>query len=208
MNGKTLFAATAALTAFALTSGAMAEVKTYDGQGGILNDAGSDSNFNTIPGTTRFEIFVPDHGTILDFQAVNLDILHTWVGDLQIVLTHKDSGTSVVLTDRPGVPAGTFGNSDNLDGLYTFADGNPLLPEDSGAPGGIIANGAYGAEGGPLAAFNGLDKFGTWSLHFTDNAGGDTGELFGWNLVLNNVPAPGAMALLGLAGLVGGRRRR
>jgi MYXO-CTERM domain-containing protein len=206
MNGKTLFAATAALTAFALTTGAMAEVKSYQGQGGILNDAGSDSNFNTIPGTTRFEIFVPDHGSITDFQGVDLNVFHTWVGDLTIVLTHKDSGTSLVLTDRPGVPASSFGNSDDLGGLYIFADGNPLLPETSA--GGVIANGAYGAEGGSLSVFNGLDKFGTWSLHFTDSAGGDTGELLDWGFSLANVPAPGAMALLGLAGLVGGRRRR
>ena len=29
---------------------------------------------------------------------------HTWVGDLVIILTHEDTGTSAALIDRPGVP--------------------------------------------------------------------------------------------------------
>jgi hypothetical protein len=208
MKGKNLFAATAALTALAIAGSAMAEggiTKTYAGQGGVLND-----DVGGIPGVSRFEIFVPDHGEILDFKSLNLDILHTWVGDLNITLTHKDSGTQLLITDRPGVPGSTFGNSDNLDGLYSFQDGFAPLPETSGGGSlpGVIDPGSYGAEGGSFSIFNGLDKFGTWSLVITDNAGGDTGELFGWDIVLNNVPAPGALALIGLAGLVGGRRRR
>ena len=206
MNGKKIFAATAALTALALTGAAVAVdggiPKSYQGPGGPLNDNA------TSAGVTRFDIFVPDHGQILDFKAVNLDIAHTWVGDLNITLIHKDSGTAVTLVDRPGVPESTFGNSDDLNGLYSFQDGFAPLPNASGAT-GLIDPGTYGLEpGNSLDAFNGLDKFGDWSLVITDNAGGDTGTLFGWEIVLNNVPAPGALALIGLAGLVGGRRRR
>lgn len=49
---------------------------------------------------------------------------------------------------------------------------------------------------------------GVWTLRIYDWASGDTGSLGGWSIDVTHVPAPGALALLGLAGLVSGRRRR
>jgi MYXO-CTERM domain-containing protein len=205
MKTHTLFAATAALTALALAQ--TTEATSYVGGGSLIGDATSDGNFNTIPTATRFDLFVPDHGAITDFQSVNLDVLHTWVGDLEITLTHADSATTVTLVDRPGVPESAFGNGDDLNGLYSFQDGFAPLPDASGA--GIIAEGVYGLEpGNSLDSFLGLDMHGTWTLEITDNALGDTGELFGWEIIMSSVPAPGALALLGLAGIVTARRRR
>ena len=167
------------------------------------NDSGADG-----PGINRFEIFVPDSGIIKDVKELFLDIEHTWVGDLRITLTHKDSGTTALLLDRPGVPDSTFGNSDDLAGLYTFIDGGDVFPETTQPDGsGLVPNGAYSGVDS-LSVFEGLNKFGTWSLVIEDNAGGDTGALFAWGFTVNNIPAPGALALLGVAGLAGTRRRR
>ena len=58
------------------------------------------------------------------------------------------------------------------------------------------------------ALIAGKDITGDWKLIIVDAAGGDIGALVEWSLDFSVVPAPGAMALLGLAGVVGGRRRR
>src|ERR1043165_9677142 len=93
--------------AAAVATTASAQLKTYQGGGGAINDV-SDQ---------RFSIFVPDHGSAVVDRAA-LDISHTWVGDLYIEVRHKTPADYVaVLLDRPGVPQSTFGNSDDLNGV-------------------------------------------------------------------------------------------
>ena len=60
-----------------------------------------------------------------------------------------------------------------------------------------------------LAAFNGEDANGTWSLFVFDDAGADTGAFTdGWNIELTVIPAPASAVLLGLGGIAAIRRRR
>ena len=190
-----------AVVGAALVAGtASAQLKTYSGQGGDIADSAA----------SRFSIFVPDHspagGSVVDNIAI--DMSHTWVGDLFIEVRHKTPADySVVLCDRPGNPASTFGNSDDLNGVYTFRDGFAPIPENAGAT-GAVAPGTYGPHAGQVISRGVEDKFGEWSLFISDNAGGDTGTVRGWSITFNNVPAPGSLALLGLGGLVVGRRRR
>ena len=186
-----------AVVGAALVAGtASAQLKTYTGGGGAINDLASQ----------RFTIFVPDHspagGSVVDNIAI--DMSHTWVGDLFIEVRHKTPADySVVLCDRPGVPASTFGNSSDLNGVYTFRDGFAPLSETGATPAGT-----YGPHAGQVISRGVQDKFGEWSLFISDNAGGDTGVVRGWSITFNNIPAPGSLALLGLGGLVAGRRRR
>lgn len=50
---------------------------------------------------------------------------------------------------------------------------------------------------------------GQWGVQWSNSAAGPTGiKAFGENTRFGDIPAPGALALLGLAGVVGGRRRR
>ena len=75
----------------------------------------------------------------------------------------------------------------------------------------IITDGLtfYADSGSDAGAFNtsGTLQAGTYRFAYTSAANGpQTGTLF--NLSFSAVPAPGAVALVGLAGLVTGRRRR
>lgn len=186
---------------------ARGEVKTYVGAGGPVRDG------TIVPITTRFELFVPDHGNIIDVRAMELDIVHTWVGDLTITLVKKDSAggpllATVTLLDRPGVPPSVFGNSSDLNGVYSFEVGGLPFPETRVGP--VVPPGAYALhENGTYDAFRALDKFGVWSLVIADSAGENIGTLTSWRLVVDNVPEPGGAAALvcGVA-LIGLHRRR
>ena len=149
-------------------------------------------------------IIVPDSGIIADFEYLWIDMTHTWVGDLVITLSHP--GGSAIILDRPGVPASTFGNADNVGGVYTFTDVDAAFPELAG--GGLVAPGFYRTANDFGLAFNGDEKFGDWTLTIQDFGGGDVGTLNAWGFAVTNVPTPGAFALLGLGGLAAARRRR
>lgn len=84
---------------------------------------------------------------------VRVDIAHTYIGDLKVSLI-SPAGTTVVLHNRTG------GSTDNI---VTWYD-TETTPAES------------------LAAFNGQDSFGTWTLKVEDLASGDSGTLNGWAL--------------------------
>ena len=122
---------------------------------------------------------VADDVTLSDVN-VRVEIAHTWVGDLAISLT-SPGGTTVVLLDQPGVPASTFGCSDNnMD--VTFDDDSAVDLETW-----CMATDPWyagdGAPVNPLSAFNGESSAGTWTLNVSDNAGGDTGDIVDWELI-------------------------
>ncbi len=99
-------------------------------------------------------IEVTDEGTI-ESLATNVDIQHTWRGDLTVTLTAPD-GTSVRLHDRAGRSA------DDIVGAFP-AD---LTPVDD------------------LAAFAGKEAKGTWTLAVHDHAFQDQGVIRGWGLTI------------------------
>ena len=205
---STFVATLGAVTALSLTAMAGAETKSYDGDGSTA--AWIDGSFGGFVGLNVYTLEVADSGTIESLKSVSLDIFHTWAGDISITLEHN--GTTVTLLDRPGFPqtangiADDFTNGGGGAGLYAFVESGGLtFPEVGGN--GSLAEGAYNSQD-TLQDFVGMDKQGTWTLTVGDGQGGDIGFVDGWHLTLNNVPAPGALALLGLAGLAGNRRRR
>ena len=200
----------------------MAAAGTYDYQwNGFLDIPDSD------PAGTFVDIVVPDSFTIADLN-VDLIIEHTWQGDLIVTLEHLDDGVTAGLLYRPGdsLSAGFGFSADNIGNPATgepmWLDDEADAPYDSAQPNGIGAvadpgidnvTGSwipYGAGGvmGELANFDNTDAAGTWRLHVSDTATGDTGAILQYSLHFTAVPAPGALALLGLAGLAGRRRRR
>ena len=204
--------ALASVATLALASAASATL--YTGAGFTIPDNNPNGAFT--------DIVITDDFLIADMTVSLIDLTHTWVGDLTATITHLESGFSQTLFARPGKtdPNTGVGDSSNFDGDYAFNDafaGNLWTAATGGGTDFVVPGGNYfasapltGAQVSLLSVFGGMNAAGTWRLTISDQAGADTGGLAAWTLdfVKSPVPAPGALALLGLAGLAGGRRRR
>lgn len=205
--------------ALSLATVSMANIAaSYTGNGGALPNTGGGGTWATVfPASATFSVTVAN-----DVKAVEsitfTNLTHTWIGDLQIVLTNAD-GQRYNVHVRPGSTGPTVGWSDNYAGNYTFADGGAAIPGGIGSLNNIASgtyawgfgsnlwtNGNLGVNNSSANAISG--SAGVWTVTFYDWAGGDTGNLGSFTLNVLEVPAPGAAAVLGMAGLVGLRRRR
>jgi len=133
------------------------------------------------PGQLTSDMVVANTGSLAGME-LDLDITHTWVGDLILTLTHVDSGTSIELVSRADGASATFGcNANNI--RTSVADGAPVALQADCDLGGTdqeaYPDAAY-SPNQPLATFAGEDLSGTWRLDISDNAGGDTGTLNSW----------------------------
>ncbi len=116
-------------------------------------------------------------------MTVDLQITHTWVGDLKATLTAPDGTTFVELFDRPGVPASNFGCQE--DDLSVTFDDNAILSAidfentcDVAVP---TISGTFQSID-LLSTFNGLNAQGDWTLTISDNVGADLGTIDSWSL--------------------------
>lgn len=104
--------------------------------------------------------------------TVCVNILHGYIGDLVITLTHEDTGTSVVLVDQVGDP---IGSCEGNGYFYVYLTDDASAGLDDGCDNLI----------GVFAPHNPLDEFfgelvsGTWTLNVADVEPGDTGQLLG-----------------------------
>lgn len=137
----------------------------------------SESGTPTI--TSSIEVNLP--GEIIEVQVLNLDISHTWVGDLRATLI-SPTGTEVVLFDRPGVPTSSFGcDGDNL--LLNIFETAPNSSQDlDNSCGNQPAISGSFQPAQSLSNFGGEPISGTWTLSISDNAAIDGGALNGWEL--------------------------
>ena len=130
---------------------------------------------------------IANSSEILDLN-VSVDISHTWVGDLLISLEHVNSGTTVVLMDRPGRDGSGVGcSSDDVNTMFDDNDVNPVENQCNGT------SPAIGPDSQPeeaLSAFNGLNANGDWTLFVSDNANLDTGQVNEWCLDLSTSGLP------------------
>ncbi len=110
------------------------------------------------PAGASSEVEVSAQG-LLTGLAVTVDILHSTVGDLRVVLVAPD-GTAVTLRDRTG------GTADDLHVTYDSAAGAAVLAPLLNRP-----------------------VTGTWTLRVVDTAGGSTGRLDRWWLEVRAMPA-------------------
>ena len=223
---RTIVLAAAAATGLVTTVATAFPVNTYSAGPGLAL-AIPDNGYNgSLASMVSNSIIVPDIGAndIVDVN-VTIGMSHTWIGDLTIKLVGP-GGEVLTLLNRPGSAVadnGTdspFGTSDDFifANLVSYDDAGTIAAENLGTlagtviPNGTVATpGPIGALAGELtnfAGYNGLSAVGTWTLHLADSAGGDLGTLDQWSITIDTVPAPGALALLGLAGLVSRSRRR
>ncbi|MEM7113059.1 MAG: choice-of-anchor B family protein [Chloroflexota bacterium] len=133
-------------------------------------------------GTTSVSsnLSISGSGTIYDLN-VDLDMSHIWVGDLSMALEHQDTGTSVTILDRPGVPASTYGCSgDNI--VATLDDAAASAVEGQCAGTNPTIGGTF-SPNNALSSFNGESGNGTWVLTVTDHyPSADDGTLNGWSV--------------------------
>lgn len=105
--------------------------------------------------------------TINDLNVLGLQGTHTWVSDLTVELT-SPAGTTVQLWSALCGSADDFNiNLDDEAGTGIACPinlGNTEIPVN------------------PLSAFDGENPNGTWTITFTDGAGGDVGQLDAWSL--------------------------
>ncbi len=150
--------------------GPSASAGSATGTGGAIPDN------NPVGLTTTLD--VTDDFDITDLN-VNLDITHTWIGDLAVTLTAPDGTTMAAIMDRPGVPATVVGCNNADPAINIDLDDEAVDTVEDSCPepyvGSFIPNEA-------LSAFDGISTLGTWTLEITDSAAGDTGTLNGWTL--------------------------
>lgn len=168
-----------ATVVFTLAGAAHAQdERSYQGPGGDIPDSD--------PEGIRRQIVVDEHDAILRFDRVEIfGFVHPWAGDIQIFLIHEDTGTTVTLLDRPGVPESLFGDSANFAGDYVWRDGGFVYDADVFNV-SVPTDVEYGPVEGRLSDFAGEDKFGTWTLHVIDRGAGDAGRFGGWELTLTS----------------------
>lgn len=203
------FLATAAAMSLAAVAGAAHT--EYIGAGGAIPD-GAGGN---VPGPAfTSTINVPDSAPVADVY-VTVDLAHTWVGDLQMSVSH--GGNTAILVDRIGWAGAGAGDSSNYNGAYRFDSdeaGDIWLEAGNGTSAYDLAPGTYdtsdpisGAGNAALDVFDGMDSAGDWTLSIVDNFNFDTGDVNSWTLGVLPVPEPASLSLLALGGLALLRRR-
>jgi subtilisin-like proprotein convertase family protein len=130
-------------------------------------------------------------GCSADIGSTTVGLDHTWVGDLIISLT-SPQGTTVTLMNQPGGPLNSGNNFCNTvldDGATAFIQaitvaGNPWTGSFQPAS--------------PLAAFNGQNGNGTWTLTVTDAVPLDGGNVRAFSLRFTTFGCGGSLAAAGV----------
>lgn len=161
----------------------------YDGPPALISPQGSSFATSTIN--------VESAGAVAGIAIRNLDIEHSYVGDLSAYIT-SPSGTVAHLFDRPGVP-GLFYGCPGSNLMLGFADDALRTQAELEA----TCNN-YPAISGTfqpldtLSAFIGEPAAGTWQLTVVDHFDQDGGQVNGWELELCSTP-PEVAELFSLA---------
>ena len=116
----------------------------------------------------------------IESVCINLD--HTWDSDLDIFLICPD-GTQFMLSTDNGGAGNNYNNT-----CFTLA---ATVQINAGA---APFTGDFIPEGGLLSgAMVGCTANGAWSLQITDDAGGDVGTLYDWDIIFNDdIPTGGS----------------
>ncbi|MEO0728068.1 MAG: proprotein convertase P-domain-containing protein, partial [Bacteroidota bacterium] len=132
----------------------------YTFSGNVPINAGAPDDYTST-------LAIPNGGNVVDLDVMNLDITHTWVGDLQVQLESPQGTTRTLFT---------YGCGSADDVLLSFDD------ESSTALGCPRNTGAKVIPEQSLDAFDGQPFGGTWTLLIRDNENQDGGSLNEWNL--------------------------
>ncbi len=138
-------------------------------------------NIPTVATSVSKTLNVPANLSISSVST-SMNIAHTYVGDLDVVLT-SPAGTALQVFDRPGVPASNFGCAgDNI--VASFADSftNTATDFENTCLGATPAITGNYQPIDPFAGYEGEGSMGTWTLKITDSYDDDGGSLNNWSL--------------------------
>ncbi len=166
------------------------------GPGGFIPSTGTGGGGawpTVLPGfefSSTQSIAPPSGATSIAKVEIN-GFSHTWVGDIQVVLTDP-TGANHNIMCRPGSTGGSLGLNCDMDGsTYSFWQGGqqdiPAACPGTSFPGGEYNQTYSNWNSGDAGIFNtplGLIPVaaGNWTLKVYDWAGGDTGAISGWRL--------------------------
>jgi trimeric autotransporter adhesin len=131
--------------------------------------------------TTSFKL--PSIARPLNGVRVVLDITHSFASDLQITLSHTESGHSSLLLDRPGSTC----SGHNADVVLDDAATTAIQTSCASAPGNAYTRDASYRPATDLSSINGDDLAGTWNLKVQDEAAGNIGTLNEWCLDFDRI---------------------
>ncbi len=179
--------------------GASADVATFDFN---IENWGA-SPVDVI--NTDFDFEALAGGQIGSINSVSIQLSHSFADDIRFSMTASD-GTFFEFLGGEGGSSDLGDGGSDLVGMstYTFvaAAGNGGFDDFVNGP--PIAGGEFDAISWGVGPFGA----GSWNLFLRDRFSGDDGAVGSISIDYNLVPAPGSMALLGLGGIVAGRRRR
>jgi hypothetical protein len=192
-------------------------------QAGVVTTNSEYGNFDGMVGSRNLTI--GSHGTVTD---VNLTVDFSKCDDPAIGPNGTECiGIGDAFPDEIGIYlTSPTGQKITLVAPGTYQGGSGRVTvtfddEAGSAVGPVLQSGSFRPVDA-LSAFDGLDMFGTWLLQLEDTGYGDPLEYFASRLEIGgsatepppppptDVPEPGSAAIvaLGLAGLVGARRRK
>ncbi len=167
-----------------------------------IPDNGYDGTLGSMASSAIAVAGAPSGSVITDI-TLDIDIAHTWVGDLTIKL-EAPNGDILGVMSRPGLVEGAddgtgcCGTSDDWTTSISFNDAFALSAEDfddDAIPLPVQYSPAPGSVTNPPATFAdlfGSDVTGNWTLYVGDSGGGDAGTLNSWTITINyDAPAPG-----------------
>lgn len=128
-------------------------------------------------GGVSSEIDIGDTRFIQDLN-VRLEIAHPYVADLSVQLTHEESGRTITLLDRPGLPDNPPGC--RYDHIGAILDDEFSLSAENECSSSPAAIAGIFTPNEPLSGFDGESLAGRWTLRVIDNAETDMGKLKTW----------------------------
>jgi len=147
--------------------------QTFNGANGHIADNNTTQFTLNVSGLNPSEIDTANFG----LEKVCIDIDHSWVEDLRIVLVAPD-GQTVTLVNSIG------GSENNFTGTCFLGDAETSINSGSAPFTGIFK------PAGVLGLVNnGQTGNGTWKLIVTDQVNGDEGDVLGWSITFGNEPA-------------------
>ncbi len=164
---------------FPLPAGTINLGPTCGASGGPCSNVSRDIPIIAIPDGNTTGVNIPIEFTesgIVEEIEIDLNINHTWVGDLIVTLTDPD-GNSMVIFDRPGAPPGTLGCS-NSDLAVTFSSSgadHSVFEATCNSSSPAISGSFQPSDPFSVIISNNVDAKGIWELNISDNAGLDVG---------------------------------